>query len=199
MANRNPSPRTRFKPGAEWTGNAKGRPPGRSITAKLCELLGASTINGVPIEGGKTLADLLPSLDIVGISLHPFLSTVHFAETVPADMFDRLFALAKKPIAITESSYCAQPWSLTVNGTAVPFSGSPEKQRDFTARLLAAAARHRAPFVVMFTIRDYDALWKAFGKSDSALPWRDTGFYDEDGKPRPALEVWDSYLKRPRR
>ena len=59
MANRNPSPHTRFKAGAEWAGNAKGRPPGRSLTAKLREMLDASTLDGRPIADGKTLADLL--------------------------------------------------------------------------------------------------------------------------------------------
>ncbi len=35
MANPNPSPATRFKPGADWTGNALGRPPGESFASVL--------------------------------------------------------------------------------------------------------------------------------------------------------------------
>ncbi len=160
-------------------------------------LEGYSTMDD-PVVQKQALQDLLPHLDALGISLHPFLSTVHFAESIPEDMFDRLFTLTKKPTIITESSYCAQSWTLHVNGAAIEFRGSPEKQQAFTARMLEAAQRYRAPLVVMFAIRDYDALWNAFGKSDAALPWRDTGLYDEAGKPRPALATWVSYLRRPR-
>lgn len=151
-----------------------------------------------PAAQKKALEDLLPSMDYLGISLHPFLSTVYFADRIPDDMFDRVFALTKKPTAITESSYSAQPWTLMVNGTAIEFKGSSEKQVSFTSRLLDAAQQHKAPLVVMFTIRDYDALWNAIGRSDLALPWRDTGLYDEGGTPRPALATWEAFLHRPR-
>jgi hypothetical protein len=39
MANNNPSPATRFKPGAGWRGNASGRPQGLSFTARLRQIL----------------------------------------------------------------------------------------------------------------------------------------------------------------
>lgn len=160
-------------------------------------LPGYSTMDDPGVQK-QVLDDLLPLVDCLGISLHPFLSTVHFANTLPDDMFDRIFALTDKPVLITETSYCAQPWTLQVNGATIEFAGSPEKQRDFLVRLLQAAQRHRALAVVLFTIRDYDALWNALGKSDLALPWRDTGLYDEAGAPRPALAVWEEALRRPR-
>jgi hypothetical protein len=59
MANPNPSPSSRFKAGSEWNGNAKGRPPGRSLTGKLRDLLASTTFDGEPIEDGKCVADLV--------------------------------------------------------------------------------------------------------------------------------------------
>jgi len=41
LANPNPSPATRFKPGADWTGNPGGRPAGESFAAILREALAA--------------------------------------------------------------------------------------------------------------------------------------------------------------
>lgn len=39
MSNPNPSPATRFKPGADWTGNPGGRPAGESFTSILRQAL----------------------------------------------------------------------------------------------------------------------------------------------------------------
>ena len=182
-------------------GELKKSNPGLVLIASFDSnalLDGYSTMDDPAVQK-KAFQDLLPFIDTLGISLHPFLSTVYFADSIPEDMFDRIFTLTKKPVAITESSYSAQPWTLHVNGGAIEFKGSPEKQVAFTSRMLEAARKYKAPFVVMFTIRDYDALWNVIGKSDLALPWRDTGLYDEDGKPRPALETWEAWLKRPRK
>jgi hypothetical protein len=46
-----------FQPGT--TGNPNGRPKGRSITARIRELLERDEINGIPIENGKQVADLI--------------------------------------------------------------------------------------------------------------------------------------------
>lgn len=49
----------RFKPGDEWRGNPGGRPTGRSVSARLRDLLQKGEINGKPIKDGKQVADLL--------------------------------------------------------------------------------------------------------------------------------------------
>ena len=66
MANRNPSPSSRFKSGAEWRGNAKGRPPGRSITAMLRDMLDQTTFDGKELPDGKTVASLVAEVIIRG-------------------------------------------------------------------------------------------------------------------------------------
>ena len=59
MANPNPNPAGRWKPGQ--SGNPSGRPKGRTVGDRLNELLGAteSTIDGIEIPEGKDLADML--------------------------------------------------------------------------------------------------------------------------------------------
>jgi hypothetical protein len=53
-----PNPDTQFKPGV--SGNPGGRPKGRSIVARIRELLDRTTdLQGMPLEGGRTLGDLL--------------------------------------------------------------------------------------------------------------------------------------------
>src|SRR4051812_37399086 len=59
MANRNPSPSTRFKSGDDWSGNRSGRPPGKSLTGRLRDMLELTTWKGEPLPEGKTVADLL--------------------------------------------------------------------------------------------------------------------------------------------
>ena len=52
-----PNPSTQFKPGR--SGNPGGRPSGRSILARLRDLLEQHELSGKPIKGDKQVADLL--------------------------------------------------------------------------------------------------------------------------------------------
>ena len=60
----NPPVETRFKPGQ--SGNPGGRPKGRSLTARLRELLEKGEINGKPIPGGRQVADLVVEAMVKG-------------------------------------------------------------------------------------------------------------------------------------
>jgi Family of unknown function (DUF5681) len=57
MANPNPSPATRFRPGK--SGNPGGCPKGRSITARLREILESDRIGDVTMPGDAHVADIL--------------------------------------------------------------------------------------------------------------------------------------------
>jgi hypothetical protein len=142
----------------------------------------------------RALRDITPYIDFLGISLHPFMSK-YLAETVPADLFDRIFSLTRLPIAITESSYPATNWSMKIGGGNAVFNGSPAKQDAFLKRMFAAASQHGSPFVIYFAPRDYDALWEKSGRAANMLPWRSTGLYDASGRPRPALATWRTYFE----
>jgi Family of unknown function (DUF5681) len=52
-----PNTETQFKPGV--SANPGGRPKGRSITARLRDLLEKGEINGKPVRNGEHLADLV--------------------------------------------------------------------------------------------------------------------------------------------
>lgn len=153
-------------------------------------------------EQQAALADLAPCTDQAVFSVHPFISGL-LAETFPSNYFDTLFsrlptAMQAKPRAISESSYPAQVFSLQVNGSTVTWNGSPAKQRDFVATMLAAAQQHQMRYVVWYSVRDFDQLWtNALNQDPLALLWRDTGLFDESGAPRVGLTPWREAMAKP--
>ncbi|MCA9909927.1 MAG: hypothetical protein KC519_14820, partial [Anaerolineae bacterium] len=114
-------------------------------------------------------------------------------------MFDQLVALTDKPIAITETGYPAQTFSIFAgNNVRVTLESDADKQARYIALLLAAAQEYDFVFVVNFVLRDYDALWQQIGaREDLTIAWRDTGLYDEEGAVRPALDLWRAALALP--
>ena len=145
------------------------------------------------------LKDLLPYVDVLGFSVHPFMSS-WTAEKVPDQSFFReLFALAAgKPFAITESSYPAQPWQMQVGLWPVKFNGSQEKQAAFLKAMLDASLVCKPRFISWYSIRDYDQLCRKLPNIPLMIVWRDTGLFDENGQPRQALKIWDAVFKRRR-
>ena len=61
---RSPSIEHRFKPGAEWTGHRNGRSKGRTVTARLRDLLDSHKIDGKPLPRSKCVADLVAEIII---------------------------------------------------------------------------------------------------------------------------------------
>lgn len=131
--------------------------------------------------------------DLFGISLYSYLSK-YLCDPTPPAMFEDLFSLSEKRIAITETGYPAQFYSFFEG--AVVLTGTPQKQRDFMAALLAEADAREFAFVINFVLRDYDALWEKISLPDTNGVWRDTGLWDENGQPRPALDPWFAALAR---
>ncbi len=145
-----------------------------------------------PVAQRAALPDILASSDYFALSLYPYM-TAYMTGPLPDSFFEQIFALSDKPLAISETGYPAQPF--TISG--LTFDGTPEKQADYFSRLLDYAQEREMVFVVNFILHDYDALWEKVGSTDFAAIWRDTGLYDEDGSTRPALDVWRAALARP--
>lgn len=147
------------------------------------------------------LSQIIDHTDYYAISLHPFFAEVP-GGSVPTDMADRIFSLNTKgkPACITETSFPAEELTMSALSPAVTLAGTPEKQRYYFSYLLDEAQKHRLIFVVNFLVRDYDVLWSTpvpgglGSPEDINKAWRDTGFYDQDGNARPALEVWKARL-----
>jgi hypothetical protein len=141
------------------------------------------------------LNDLEPYVDFISFSVHPFMSGL-LAETFPTDYLTKLFTFTTKPIAISESSYPAQVWQ-TASAPILTFNGTPTKQANFLKLLLEESQKANSKFVIWFAIRDYDALWvNALNSDPSALPWRDTGLFDELGAERTAFGIWKEWFQK---
>jgi hypothetical protein len=75
-----------------------------------------------------------------------------------------------------------------------------QDQGDYVERLLSEADALDAELVIWFFTVDFDSLWEGLlGRDPVARIWRDTGLWDENLAPRPALTTWQAWLDRPRR
>lgn len=144
-------------------------------------------------DQARVLRDLDACVDGFAISAHPFMSAL-LAEPLPADYFSRVFALSKRWVGISETSYPAQVFS----NARLTWNGSESRQRQFLDQLLTASNRQGLKFVIWFAVRDFDALWSGLLRRDPvSLMWRDTGLYDEAGQARSALGRWRAELNKP--
>ena len=149
----------------------------------------------------KHIKSLLPYTDIFAVSTYPYMGYEgdgFTVENIPPNWLKQTRALAPgKPFAIAETGYIAE--DLKAWGHKQP--GSPEAQKQYTKRLLSEASKLEAEFVIWFVVADYDSLWGVLKWVVMFNPlfkaWKDTGLYDGDLNPRPALEVWDRWLDKP--
>ncbi len=145
----------------------------------------------------EALGELISFTDFVTVSAHPFLD-ISNPDRIPSDYFGAIENLdSNKPFVIAETSWPAEditsPYPRNIRTT-------PEDQTAYLHRLFADAEELDAVFVLWFFTRDYDILWTSSMK-DSPIAhilriWRDTGLYDGDGDPRPALGFWRETLSR---
>lgn len=153
-------------------------------------------------ETKKHIDPLLAYTDYFAISTYPYMvreGPPQEFKDIPADWFTQVRKIApNKPFAIAETGYIAEPLSAFFK----TFPGTPEDQKDYTARMLSEANNLDAEFVVWFVVADYDDLWTVLKFvvlfNPLAKAWKDTGLYDGDLEPRPAMKVWDQWLAKPR-
>lgn len=139
---------------------------------------------------------LMPYNDLVAVSYYPFF--VPESDRLSAlDWLMEQFDEFKKPYAMVETNDSAE--RLPLPQLKVVLEGTPEKQAAYYRKLLALAQKRQFEFVISFVHQDYDALWEKIKGSSPELfkAWRDCGFLDENGKERPAYEVWKEYLALP--
>jgi hypothetical protein len=147
------------------------------------------------------LPDLLAHVDVVGISVYPFVFFDHENRgdpaSLPTDWLSQVTALAgDKPVAIAETGWPAE--RLTIPAFGIDVASDVTRQNAYLGHLFAAAASLDAQFIVWFFLADYDSLWNdALQQDPVARIWRDTGLYDENLNPRPALDTWTTELERP--
>src|SRR5581483_7667093 len=136
------------------------------------------------------LSDILPSTDYFALSFYPYATAYYaglFPTGYPPTMFDDLFSLSTKPIAIAETGYPGANIPLST----VTLPGSPTAQSAYLSALFSEAQKRSFAFVVNFVLRDYNQLCKSLGGcTDGELVWETTGLFDSSGTPRAGLQVF---------
>lgn len=141
------------------------------------------------------VADLMRSSDLFAMSVYPFMS-FSVPRPVPADFFD--FAAAfKKPVAVSESGMSSR--DVELKSFHLTLKGSEPDQKQFTELLLKTAARDRYRFVINFATTDFEKLCDKLPPpaDDLGRIWEFTGMQTSDKRSKPALAVWDAYLRLP--
>jgi hypothetical protein len=139
---------------------------------------------------------LMEYSDLYAVSFYPYLSSYQ-GNAYPDNTFENLFTISSKPLAIAQTGYAAQSFSLHAGTEPVSITTDPLKQQQYMQQLLEACEKYKATFVINFAVRDYDQLWaQASSPADINIAWRNTGFYDENGNARPALTTWKQVLSR---
>jgi hypothetical protein len=139
------------------------------------------------------VAELMKYSDVFAMSVYPHMS-YDVPRPVPADFFDfaRQF---HKPIAVSESGDTSR--DVALKAFKLTLRGSEAGQQQFTQLLLQTAARDRYAFVIHYATTDFEKLCEKLPApvDDLARIWAYTGMQTSDRQPKPALAVWDAYLK----
>ncbi|MCK4237113.1 MAG: hypothetical protein KAX38_08320 [Candidatus Krumholzibacteria bacterium] len=149
-----------------------------------------------PGNQSAALGQVLPFSDFIAVSGYPF-TTQSNPESLAADYFFELADLdPNKPFAIAETAWPAED----VTDPYYKFiPASDSTQLAYMDRLLSDADSLDAEFICWFFTRDYDDFWESDFKymTDAGIYrlWRDTGVYDGQGNPRPALARWRGALE----
>lgn len=139
------------------------------------------------------VADLMRDSDLFAMSVYPHMSYA-VPRPIPAD-FLAFATRFNKPVAVAESGMTSR--DVELKAFNLTLRGSPADQKQFTELLLSTAARDRYRFVVGFATTDFEKLCDRLPKpaDDLARIWAYTGMQTSDGQPKPALAVWDAYLR----
>ena len=143
--------------------------------------------------------DVLPYTDMIAVSGYPFTAAPHDVDSLRADYFTRLAALAPaKPFAIAETSWPAEHlgdpfWE------EIPFDEADQKA--WVERIVKESNDLDGAFICWFFVRDYDEIYDDIFQHwpNNWIPrtWRDTGLFAGDGTERAGLISWRQTLARP--
>lgn len=148
------------------------------------------------------IADILPYIDVLGISVYPYIFYSHADKgnpsTLPADWLSQAASLAPgKALGITETGWIAE--NLVIDFFSINVPSNEVYQQEYVTRLLDESNQLSMEFVIWWSAIDFQALWEgALVEDDIAAIWRDIGLYDEAVQPRSGLSDWQQYLGRPR-
>lgn len=144
---------------------------------------------------------VLPYTDMIAVSTYPYTAEAD-PSNLRTDHFSALADLApEKPFAIAETAWPAEDITDINDPAIVLVPADPARQQAYIERLLAESQDLSAEFVTLFFTRDFDDFWDSTFQflPEAALVriWKDTGLYDGQGNPRPALDPWRAILAKP--
>ena len=153
----------------------------------------------------KNIKKLFEFSDYITVSSYPYCaanlsgeSQTHYdPKTIPSNWFTQIKELApRKDFAIAETGFQAQDFRSRKYG--IHIKGDSQLQENYLNWLMHQANATNSKFVIWFVARDYDQFWKVLermGIDDAFKTWKDTGLIDENGTPRPAMTLWNKWLK----
>jgi hypothetical protein len=141
----------------------------------------------------REVAELMKQSDLFAMSVYPYTSR-EVPRPIPSNFFD-FASRFKKPIAVSESGMSSR--NVLLRSYGVILNGSEANQQHFTELLLNAANRDEYEFVINFATTDSEKLASRLPPpaDDLARIWAFTGMQTSDKKPKPALAVWEAYLR----
>lgn len=156
------------------------------------------------------LERLLPSLDVIGLSLYPQ-KTKHAGNSLPPQLFNGLFDAIRqrtdKPISITESGYSTESFTFQNQ----PYFTNTAKQERYVRLLMEELEKDgNVEFVTNFSVRDIVPHLNKLREGSLEDPplaseqlldvfqfFENIGLYEEDGTPKPGLQAWRDALALP--
>jgi hypothetical protein len=153
-------------------------------------------------EQTAAINQILPYTDYMAISAYPY-TEIPDPVDLPADYFSKLTDLAPaKPVAIAETGWPAEDVENANNPGIIIAAEDPGRQQQYVKFLINEMDKLDGRFITLFFTRDFDDFWasdlKNYPNAQLIRLWRDTGLYDGQGNPRPALNTWRAALKRPK-
>lgn len=139
------------------------------------------------------VAELMKHSDLMALSVYPHMST-DVARPVTGDFFDFARGFAR-PICVAETGDSSRDVQLP--SFKVTLKGTEANQAQFARVLLETAAKDRYEFVIWTHTTDFEKLCEKLPPDsvDLARVWAWTGLQSSEKIPKPALAVWDAYLK----
>jgi hypothetical protein len=105
-------------------------------------------------------------------------------------------------VAIAETAWPAEDVEDFNHPGTIIAAEDPQRQQQYILRLIDEMDALDGRFITLFFTRDFDDFWESDLQYDPNArlirTWRDTGLYDGQGNPRPALDTWLAALQRPK-
>lgn len=136
-----------------------------------------------------------PNLDLWVISSYPLVAFENGSD-IPTDYYTPLLSRTSKPLAIAEGGFISRETG--------PFHGKPQDQVDYLNAIHSQIGERLIFWIYLllsdFNLDSYKSIMRQQGQDTEDINtlgmFASVGLREFDGKPKPALEVWDEMRNR---